>query len=150
MNIALDLLQFKADLKTKTVEGQSYLFDAIRKKYLVKTPEELVRQLLVFHLLKVAQYPSARIAIEKELIINQRQKRFDLLVYSKSFQPLILIECKAPKVQLSDQTFRQAATYNFKLKADFLVITNGISTYCCQMNYEEKTYQFLDTIPNDS
>jgi len=148
MNIDLNLLQFQEELDRKKEESKRYIFDPIRKKYLVETPEELVRQLLILHLLKVTRFPKSYIAVEKELIINERQKRFDLLVYNSDYQPLMLIECKSPKVKLSDNTFRQAACYNFELKADYLIITNGISTYCCQMDYNAKTYWFLAALPS--
>ncbi|MEM0992889.1 MAG: type I restriction enzyme HsdR N-terminal domain-containing protein [Bacteroidota bacterium] len=147
MNIILDLLQFQTKLKYRVRDGKSLLFDPIRKKYLVKTPEELVRQLLLIYLMQQLQYPKTRIAVEKELMVNKRQKRFDLLIYNTDFQPFILIECKAPSIKLTDATFRQAATYNFELKADYLVITNGIDTHCCKMNYEEKIYAFQAAFP---
>jgi len=148
MNIVLDLLQFQSALKLEKRNGKSCLFDPIRKKYIIKTPEELVRQLMILHLIENEKYNRTRIAIEKELLINKRKKRFDLLIYNQDYQPHILIECKAPSVKLTDATFRQAACYNFELKADYLIITNGISTYCCQMDYEQENYVFLDRIPS--
>ncbi|MEM8523856.1 MAG: type I restriction enzyme HsdR N-terminal domain-containing protein [Bacteroidota bacterium] len=147
MKLTLDLLQFQTSLRFEKREGKSCLFDPIRKKYIIKTPEELVRQLMVLYLIEKEAYNKTRIAIEKELLINQRKKRFDILIYSEDYQPLVLIECKAPNIPLTDSTFRQAACYNFELKADYLVITNGIDTYCCKMNYEEKDYAFLDCVP---
>ncbi|MEL6720917.1 MAG: type I restriction enzyme HsdR N-terminal domain-containing protein [Bacteroidota bacterium] len=147
MNIALDLLQFQSHLKFEKREGKSCIFDPIRKKYLVKTPEELVRQLMILYLIESENYNKTRIAVEKELLINKRKKRFDILIYNTDYQPSILIECKAPSIKLTDATFRQAACYNFELKADYLIITNGISTYCCQMDYEREEYAFLEGLP---
>ncbi|MEN0051927.1 MAG: type I restriction enzyme HsdR N-terminal domain-containing protein [Bacteroidota bacterium] len=150
MNIALDLLQYQSHLRFEKRDGKSCLFDPIRKKYIVKTPEELVRQLMILYLIESGGYNKTRIAVEKELLINQRKKRFDILIYSQDYQPHILIECKAPNIKLTDATFRQAACYNFELKADYLIITNGISTYCCEMDYEEEDYVFLERVPKVS
>ncbi len=123
------------------------IFDPIRKKYIVATPEESVRQLLTLCLLEDFAYPKNSISIEKMLIINGLRKRFDILIYDENTKPFLIIECKAPNISLSDDVFRQAATYNFQLKAPYLVISNGMETYCCKVNYEEETYFFMEALP---
>lgn len=143
----IDLLQYKNQLLISEKTNKRYIFDPLRKKHLVLTPEELVRQLFIQYLLEEKEYPKASIAVEKQVIINDRIKRFDLLVYGKDFQPFLLIECKSPKIAISEATFEQAAWYNFELKADYLIVTNGSVTHCCQMNYENKSYTFCETIP---
>ncbi len=145
--LTVDYLQFKDQLQIYEKKKKRYIFDSIRKKELVLTPEELVRQLFVQYLVKDRGFSIHKIALEKSLLINERIKRFDILVYNIDFQPFILIECKAPNVKLSTATFEQVAWYNFQLKADYLIITNGKVTYCCKMDYEEKKYDFCDFIP---
>ncbi len=144
----LNLLQYQSQLVVTQKNQKRYIFDPIRKKKLVFTPEELVRQLFIQYLLCEKQFSSNKIAVEKAIVINDRTKRFDLLVYDNNFQPFILIECKASKVSITEATFEQAAWYNFELQADFLIVTNGRATYCCQMDYDNKSYTFQDVVPN--
>jgi hypothetical protein len=148
MTIDLNLLQFEQNLEWREQGSERYLFDPIRKQALVQTPEELVRQLFICHLKEVSYYPQPLIAVEKELIINRRKKRFDILVYNADYQPLMLVECKAPYIKLSNDTFRQAAQYNLQLQVDYLVITNGRHTYCCAMDYDTQSYTFLPQLPS--
>lgn len=147
MNINLSLLDFQTHLRIKVLDGQRFVFDPIRQKDIVLTPEETVRQLMIHYLHLVCNFPMAAIAVEKAIRIGTTTKRFDLLVYNRQFQPYLLIECKAPKVQISEDTFQQAAWYNFQLRADYLVVTNGMETYCCLMDYENSKYQFVETLP---
>jgi hypothetical protein len=148
--LTVDYLQFKDQLQIYERKEKRYIFDVIRKKELILTSEELVRQLFVQYLMKDRGFSIHKIALEKALLINERIKRFDILVYHTDFHPFILVECKAPNVNLSTATFEQAAWYNFQLKADYLIITNGKATYCCKMDYEEKKYDFCDFIPTAS
>ena len=148
--IALDLLQFQPLLKTKKENGKTFLFCPIRKKYLVLQPEELVRQLLLIYFMEKKSYPKSRIAVEKGLTINELTKRFDVLIYDKNTLPFLLVECKAPEVKISQSTFEQISQYNFQLKVPYLLVTNGISTYVCKMDYEKQDYEFVDEIPSPS
>ena len=144
MKLDINLLKHKDLIQQKNVEGKQWLYDIIRKKYIVATPEEWVRQLLIHFLLSEKKMNKNKIAVEKQLIINGMQKRFDLLVYNDLIQPHILIECKAPSISLNDDVFRQAANYNFALRAPFLIITNGIETYHCAIDFDAERYIFLD------
>ncbi len=146
--ISLDLLTYQPFLKIKKEEKKQFLFCPIRKKYLVLQPEELVRQLLLIYFVKEKEYSLARIAVEKALTINELHRRFDVLIYDKNAQPYLLVECKAPKVKISQTTFEQIAQYNLELKVPFLLVTNGITTYCCKMDYENQSYEFLEKIPD--
>ncbi len=148
--IELDLLSKKSLLKTKNEAKQQWIFDPIRKKWLVLQPEELVRQLLIQYLISEKNYPKNRIAVEKLLIINDLERRFDVLVYDTAIQPFMLVECKAPRIGVSDETFRQIAQYNLPLRVQYLLVTNGITTYCCRMNYEQQSYEFLSEVPDAS
>jgi hypothetical protein len=147
MIITLDLLKHSQSLIRKKEDGKVKFFDPIRKKYIVATPEESVRQLLTLYLVEEMQYPKNFISVEKMLIINGLQKRFDLVVFDKHHAPFMLIECKAPNITLSDDVFRQAAIYNIEIKAPYLLITNGEQTYCAQVDFETKSTQLLPQLP---
>jgi hypothetical protein len=133
--------------KTKMVDGKTQIFDAFRKKYVVLTPEEWVRQNFLQYLVTEKKYPASRIALEYPLQYNTLSKRGDIVIFSRSGQPEIIIECKAPSVKVSQDTFDQAARYNFVLKLRYLVVTNGLQHYCCEMDYEKGTYVFLPDLP---
>lgn len=146
INIVIDYLSLKEKLTIKKESGKQWILDIVRKKYLRLLPEELVRQLVVLYLLKLG-YTQSRIAIEKEIIVNQRKKRFDILVYDKKLHPVILVECKAPTVKINQKTFEQIAWYNMSLKVDYLMVTNGMDTFCCEPDYETKRFRYLTAIP---
>lgn len=108
-------------------DGQTYVQDLVRKKWLVLSPEEFVRQHLLYYLMTVKQYPASLIAVEKELRLNDLKKRYDLVVYDRNKQPYLLVECKAPYIDLNESVIEQALRYNLVLKAPLLMITNGVS-----------------------
>ena len=145
--IDLDLLDLREHLQFRTEEGKRYVFDTVRRKWLAAGPEELVRQLFVHYLLLRKGYGKGRIGIEKGLKINGLERRCDVLIYDGNFEPFLLIECKAPKVTLDDAVFRQIAHYNMPLQVPYLAVTNGMITYCCAMDYRERSYTFLREIP---
>lgn len=128
--------------------NNALIFDKIRKKNIILTPEEWVRQHLIQFLINNLHCPISLIAIEKQLIINSLQKRFDVLVYNKQQTPQLLVECKAPNVKLSNKTFEQAAQYNLHLKAPYLIITNGLQHYCSKINFESKHIETLKELPH--
>lgn len=115
---------------------------------MVLTPEEWVRQHFATFLVKEKNYPLTLIAIEKQLTINNLQKRSDILIFNTLGKPEIIVECKAPNVKITQDTFDQIARYNLKLKANFLVVTNGIQHFYCKMDFENQTYLFLKELPN--
>jgi hypothetical protein len=133
--------------KIKESDGRIQIFDTIRKKYLVLTPEEWVRQNFLQFLIQEKKFPASLIAVEAGLKYNQLQKRTDVLVYDKQGSPYLMVECKAPEVKISQDTFDQIARYNMAFKVRYLVVTNGLQHFCCQMNYVENNYQFLEQIP---
>ena len=136
------------ELKTrKTRSGKIEVFDNFRKKYIVLTHEEMVRQHFLSFLVNQKGYPASLIAVEKGLKVNQMQKRFDAVVYDTSRNPLVLIEFKSPKVKLDQKTFDQVSRYNLTMKVNYLMISNGLNHYCCRMDYEKKTYFFLKETP---
>ena len=134
--------------KLKNSQNKTLIFDKLRKKYVVLTPEEWVRQHFVNFLIDVKKYPETLIAIEKQLTINNLKKRTDILIFNTNGNPEIIIECKAPFIKISQETFDQIARYNLKLKAKFLVITNGLAHFYCKMDLKNKTYIFLKDLPD--
>ncbi|MCG1037176.1 type I restriction enzyme HsdR N-terminal domain-containing protein [Polaribacter sargassicola] len=136
------------NFKLKSSENKTLIFDKLRKKYLVLTPEEWVRQHYVYFLIEEKKYPISLIALEKQLTINNRKKRTDILVFNANGKPDIIVECKAPSIKITQDTFDQIARYNLKLKANFLIVTNGLQHFYCKMDFENETYIFLREIPN--
>lgn len=132
----------------KNSENKLSIFDEIRKKFILLTPEEWVRQHCVLFLIQEKQYPKSLINVEKELVINDRKKRYDIVIFHPDGNINILIECKAPHISITQKTFDQIAQYNLKLDADLLMVTNGLQHYYCQMDFEEKRYNFLADIPD--
>lgn len=130
-------------------EGQSSkVFDIVRRKYVVLTPEEWVRQHLLHYLVIDKEVPKSLIGIEKRMLVNHIVKRADLVVYGKSGKPVLIAECKAPSVKVTQATFDQAARYNLTLRVDYFVLTNGIDTFCCTLDHLNKTYHFQESIPS--
>jgi hypothetical protein len=129
-------------------DGQSSkVFDIVRRKYVSLNPEEWVRQHLVQFLVLDKGVPKSLIGIEKKVIVNNINKRTDLVVYSRNAKPLLIAECKAPSVKISQDTFDQAARYNLSLDVKYFVLTNGLDIFCCTIDHGQKTYHFLEEIP---
>ena len=148
MLINIDLLQYQSLLKVKKESGKKKIFDPIRKKYLVWQPEELVRQLLIHYLVQEKNYNKNHLHVERGLKVNGQYKRSDIITYDKTMTPFLLVECKAPNIPLSQAVLDQIATYNLTYQVPYLLISNGMHSYCCQMDYENNSYTFLDEIPN--
>jgi hypothetical protein len=141
-------LQFPTySFRFKNSENKVAIFDEIRKKFIIVTPEEWVRQHVVQFLLQDKKYPKSHINVEKLLKINGLIKRYDVVVYKPDGNISILVECKAPVVKISQSTFDQIARYNMTLKAEYLMVTNGLNHYFCKMDYENEKYDFLSELP---
>ncbi len=125
MNLALKYPLFNTKLKKQ--KGQTYIFDEVRKKWLLLTPEEWVRQHLIHYLILEKKYPVSLISIEKEIILNELKKRYDIVIYNKQLVPVVVIECKAPYIELDKTVVEQALRYNLIIKAKYLMISNGVS-----------------------
>ena len=136
------------DIKQRHEKGKIYIYAHIRRKYVVATPEEWVRQHLIRFLIEERNFPKSLIAVETALTVNGLKRRTDLIVFDKKTRKVCLIaECKAPNVKISQSVFEQIARYNIRLQTNFLIVTNGLKHYCCQINLKEKTYHFLNDIP---
>ena len=136
------------NFRFKNSENKVSIFDDIRKKFIILTPEEWVRQNVIQFLLVEKKYPKSLINVEKVLIINDLRKRYDVVVFNPDGSIFILIECKAPEIKTAQATFDQIARYNMTLKAEYLMVTNGHNHYFCQMDFENEKYQFLKELPD--
>lgn len=134
--MSLELKYPSFAVRVKKGSEQTKIFDSIRKKWYVLTPEEWVRQHVLNYLVEVKKYPASLISIEKEITLNDLKKRYDIVVYKKDLTPFLIVECKAPFIELEIITIEQAQRYNLILKANFLMITNGICDYV--FNLENK------------
>lgn len=132
----------------KNSENKISIFDEIRKKFVILQPEEWVRQHCVHYLMTEKKYPKSLINVEKELIINNLKKRYDIVVFNPDGSIHLIVECKSAKININQDTFDQIARYNLSVNATFLMVTNGINHYYCQMDFEKEAYSFLKDIPN--
>ncbi len=130
-----------------TEGGKQLVFDIVRKKYVVLTPEEWVRQNMV-QFLSEKKYPVSLMAVEKKIVINQQPMRFDLLVYSKKGHPYLIAEFKAPAVKISQAAFDQVVRYNMELKVPYIMVSNGMEHFICKVDYSKNSYSFLKGIPD--
>ena len=137
----------KVALKTKSVEGTIQVFDVIRKKYFVLTPEEWVRQHFIHYLNNEKNYPMGLMGVEKMVKYNALKTRADIVLYTTEGKAKMIVECKAPNVKITQDTFNQIAKYNSQLKVKYLIVTNGMNHYCCKMDYENSEIKFLEEIP---
>ena len=135
------------NFRFKNSENKVSIFDEIRKKFIILTPEEWVRQHVVQFLLEEKKYPKSLINVEKVLKVNGLRKRYDVVVFNSDGSIFILIECKAPEVKIAQTTFDQIARYNMTMKSEFLMVTNGLNHYFCQMDFENEKYQLLPELP---
>jgi len=142
-----DLNLPKFDCKIAKKSNKNTIFDTIRKKYVVLTPEEWVRQHFVNYLITHLHYPKALINIEGGLHYNHLQKRSDIVIYNRAGRPFMLVECKAPDVKITQNVFAQAALYNQTLKATYVVVTNGMEHYCYAIDEATASYQFMNKLP---
>jgi type I site-specific restriction-modification system R (restriction) subunit len=134
--------------RIKEDKVKKYIFDEIRRRFVLLTPEEWVRQHMVNFLVKEKNFPQQLISIEKGFQQNRNRQRYDLLVYDREGKPLMIIECKAPGVEINQHVFDQAGRYNNKHKAIYMLISNGLKHYCCLINLANKQYSFLQEIPD--
>ncbi|HKL07937.1 MAG TPA: type I restriction enzyme HsdR N-terminal domain-containing protein [Bacteroidales bacterium] len=141
----LNLPTYSFNIKFK--EQRKYIFDFIRRKYVLLTPEEWVRQNFLKYLVEEKKYPASLIAVEKEFKLNTLSKRSDAVVYNQSGNPFLMIECKATSVPIDQNVFDQIARYNMKLNVEYLVVTNGLAHYCCKIDIKNQKYYFLKDIP---
>ena len=134
--------------RLKNSENNTHIFDVIRKKFVVLQPEEWVRQHCVQYLIHQKNYPISLINVEKVVLINGLKKRYDIVVFNPDGSLALVVECKAPKVKITQAAFDQIARYNLTLKAPHLMVTNGLNHYFCTMNHNLESFEFLESLPN--
>ena len=144
----LNLPSFERKMMLK--DNKPAILDIIRRQYVALTPEEWVRQHFVHFLIGHKGYPHSLMANEVQLKLNGMSRRCDTVVYDRTLRPRVIVEYKAPQVNITQQVFDQICRYNMVLQVDYLIVSNGLAHYCCKMNYETGTYEFLQEIPEYS
>ena len=143
--LSLNLPTFAAKVKEK--DGKHIIFDPVRRKYVALTPEEWVRQHFVNYLVTDKGYPKELLANEVPVKLNGTAKRCDTVAYNRFLAPLMIVEYKAPHIEITSSVFDQIVRYNMVLHVRYLAVSNGISHFCCKIDYENLTYSFLEGIP---
>ena len=138
----------KFEYRFKSTENKVSIFDVIRKKFIILQPEEWVRQHCVHYLINDKNYPKSLINVEKELTINGLKKRYDIVIFNSDGSIFLIVECKSHSIKIDQTTFDQIARYNLVLNATYLMVTNGLNHYYCEMDMEQERYSFLETIPD--
>ena len=133
---------------SRSADQKVYIFDPYRKKELLLTPEEWVRQNVLRYLVEEKSYPGGLISTEAGIKINRLMRRYDALIYGHHGQAMMLVECKAPGVKINQGVFDQVIAYNRRIKADYLLITNGLKHFCCRIDPVKGKYNFLEEIPD--
>lgn len=142
-------LEFPAyEFRLKNSENKPYIFDPIRKKFVRLTPEEWVRQHVLQFLMNSKKYPQSLISVEKEILVGNTKKRYDIVIFNSDGSIFLLVECKSPKIKITQHTFDQIARYNLQLKGQLLMVTNGLTHYYCAMDFKQERYAFMKEIPN--
>ncbi len=139
---------FPYNFRFKNSENKVHIFDVIRKKFVVLQPEEWVRQHTLHHLIYKKKYPKSLINVEKQLVVNNLKKRYDIVIFKPNGSINVLVECKAPEIKITQNTFDQIAKYNLLLDANYLMVTNGLTHFYCETNSTQDNYVFLQDIPD--
>lgn len=139
----------QANLKIRlNPSGIKEIYDIFRKKYVKLSSEEEVRQNFLHYLVNEKGYPVSLISVERGLVVNELQKRFDAVVYRNTGNPLVLLEFKSPSIKIKQNVFEQISAYNIILKVDYLIVSNGNSHYCCKVDYDLASIEFIKGIPH--
>ncbi len=143
----INILKYKEDLKIVRKENKTLVFDPLRRKYVVLQPEEMVRQLFIQYLIQELKIPKKHIAVERQISINGKLYRFDILVFDKTGQPKMIVECKSHKVDITEGTAIQASKYNLDLKAEYLCLTNGRDTFFYKIDFDKGMIEQIENYP---
>lgn len=137
------------DRKIMQRDGKPFILDIIRRQYVALTPEEWVRQHFVHFLINHKGYPQSLMANEVQLKLNGMSRRCDTVVYDRALKPRVIVEYKAPTVNITQKVFDQICRYNMVLQVDYLIVTNGLTLYCCKVDNESRSYTFLHEVPTN-
>ena len=143
----IDLCFPNYEFRIKNKHNKKYIFDLIRKKFVLLTPEEWVRQNCIMFLINEQKIPKMLINVEKKLKVNNLTKRYDIIVYNPNGSVFLLVECKSPKINLNQETFNQISIYNSEIIAKYLMLTNGLYNYYCSIDYSNQCYKFVKDFP---
>ncbi len=143
----LNLPNFDMQFREST-SGKVEIFDIFRKRWVRLTPEENVRQSFLYYLIMKKNFPESLIGVERKVIVNKRERRFDAVIFNRYGKPEILLEFKSPSVKLNQSAFDQIAAYNFTLEAKFLMLSNGLTHYCVKIDHVNRKLLFLKNIPD--
>ncbi|MBE6275283.1 MAG: type I restriction enzyme HsdR N-terminal domain-containing protein [Bacteroides sp.] len=143
--LSLNLPPFEVKMQKR--DGKNWIFDSLRKKFIALTPEEWVRQHFVHFLTDYKGYPKGLLANEVQLNLNNTKKRCDTVLFNKDLSARMIIEYKAPHIEITQAVFDQITRYNMVLKVEYLIVSNGIRHYCCRIDYNNMQYTFLPDIP---
>ena len=143
----IDLCFPNYEFRIKNRHNKKYIFDLIRKKFILLTPEEWVRQNCIMFLINEQKVPKVLINVEKTIKVNNLTKRYDIIVYKPNGSVFLLVECKSPKVNINQETFNQISIYNSEIIAEYLMLTNGLFNYYCSIDYSNQCYKFVKDFP---
>ena len=135
-------------IKLAGTPSKPAIWDSIRRKYVALTPEEWVRQHFIHYLIEHKGYPATLLANEVSLSVGNKKLRADSVLYGRDLHPKMIIEYKAPEIEITQKVFDQVSSYNLLLRVDYLAVSNGLNHYCCKMDYEHQKYLYLSDIPD--
>ncbi len=144
--LSLNLPRF--DVKVTEKDGKRLIFDPLRRKYIILTPEEWVRQHFTNYLINEKNYPKELVANEQTISLNGTTKRCDTIVYNRFLEPLMVLEYKSPAITVKRAVFDQITRYNVSLRVRYLIVSNGLQHFCCKIDYLTQSYTFLESIPD--
>ena len=143
----IDLCFPNYEFRIKNRHNKKYIFDLIRKKFILLTHEEWVRQNCIMFLINEQKVPMVLINVEKKIKVNNLTKRYDIIVYKPNGSVFLLVECKSPKININQETFNQISIYNSEIIAEYLMLTNGLFNYYCSIDYSNQCYKFVKDFP---
>lgn len=142
---ALNLPTYSFTIKEE--QGKKFILDLLRQKFVMLTPEEWVRQHFIHYLISDRKFPKGLISVERQLKLNRTTKRTDIVIYNTAGIPLILVECKAPSIEVNQLWFDQAFVYNMKMNASYIFLTNGLKHFCMKVKADKSGVEFLPYVP---
>ena len=145
----LNLPAFEMTIRVRNDQKQE-VFDPVRKRFVTLTSEESVRQHMLNYLVHHRNFPASLIGVEVSLTYYKLKKRSDIVAFNRDGIPLLLVECKAPQVEITQEVFDQVAMYNMSFTGSYLVVTNGLTHYACKIDHDKRKWEFLPEIPEFS
>jgi type I site-specific restriction endonuclease len=145
--VLVNYLAYQDALRLQVQDGHQQVYDPVRRKFVALTPEEHVRQMVLQYLLTEKRYPQGRIRSEIGIEVNGMPRRCDIVVFDTALKPWLVVECKSPKIALTQAVAEQVARYNMTLQAPHLVVSNGLTTYCFAIDFENKSYNWKEHFP---